>query len=513
MSVTLGSIQHLWIRFGCLGDLEMVRLPVHKVAFVSTVLLSFILNCVATAQEQASAHRVAPAGVTLPMVNLFNEGLKLYNAGNYKLACDKFEQLCKETSAFPDARQMYGACLLAQGRIQEALAELLKAEELIPDNDILLINLATAYRYLGQNEQSLEKYKKFLKLYPSDSRAAALKDSVKLLEVEILRSKGVASSKGQDNYLQEAITLGAGRWNQDQMPVRVFIGSGTGLKEYRDEFNDLLKQAFLAWAEASGGKLSFQFVSNPDDAMIDCAWTDDHSKFANPAEGGQALPAISTTGDIMKSTVLLLTTNLQQNVPVSNDYMSHVCLHEIGHIIGIVGHSGQPGDVMFSVMPASPLGVLSDRDKKTALNLYNAPDSILAEHPVVANKLGALGSDAVPINRAIRLNTEATLDFKTNNFQKAITKLEEAFKLSPTTEIIAMNLGSAYAGLASQELKSRDMVNAEKHFNIAADYFKKGKRKDLAVQTYVVLIQISQSTGKHANAGKYQELKRAIEAK
>lgn len=407
---------------------------------------------------------------------------------------------------------MYGTCLLAAGQPESSLEELRKVEAVMPNHEVLLVNLAQAYRYLGQNEQSLEKYKKVLKLYPSSVHAPMIKDSVNMLELEMVRTKGASVSKGQDSYLEEAVAMGAARWRQSLMPVTVFIDSGNGTKGYRSEFSDLLKQAFVSWADATEGKLSFKFVSSSDDALIACEWTDSPNKFANPAEDGQALPMIDRDGNMQKCKVLILTTDRKgKNESFSDAHMLDVCLHEVGHAIGLFGHSGDQKDIMFSVFSVSPRGVLSKRDKKTILELYNAPDSLIADHPVVAAKLAAIDGTKSALNRAIKLNAEASAELESGNYIKAISKLEEAAKVSPETEMIFLSLANAYAGLGFKQLTDGDKAGAEANFNKSADYYKKGKRKDLAVKDYSKLIEMAETAGQADSVGKYQQLKRAIE--
>jgi tetratricopeptide (TPR) repeat protein len=407
---------------------------------------------------------------------------------------------------------MYGSCLLELGELKQGLEELRKADAILSDNDVVLVNMATAYRLLGQNEQAQEKYKKFLKLYPGHSRAEAVKNDLKMLEIEIMRSKGAVSSKGQDNYLDETMTMGAGRWSAAQMPLPVFIDSGAEVKDYRDEFGDVLKQAFLTWADASGGKLSFQFVSKPEEALIKCAWTANVKDLANPSEGGQAEPFLGSNGIIQNCQILIITKSPRRKEESSKEYMAHVCLHEVGHCIGLLGHSGQPGDIMFAVFPSTPSGELTDRDKNTLVGLYNASDDTIASHPMRLDKFGALsGNTANPIEKAVKLNAEGGADLESGNYQRAISKFEEALKLSPGTELLCMNLGNTYAYVGFQQLGSGDKVSAEKSFNLSADYFKRAKRKDLAAKAYSKLIEMAEITGQADSVSKYQQLKKAVE--
>jgi predicted Zn-dependent protease len=66
-----------------------------------------------------------------------------------------------------------------------------------------------------------------------------------------------------------------------------------------------------------------------------------------------------------------LLTQWSKNLPISDVLVGKLVLHEIGHTLGIVGHSDNRDDIMFYSIDVSPReGRVSERDVKTLSELY-----------------------------------------------------------------------------------------------------------------------------------------------
>lgn len=264
-----------------------------------------------------------------------------------------------------------GVSLAKKGKSKEAILEFEKAEKLQPRSELLLFNLGQAYQMDGRNSDALKCYQKYLGSYPKGQYVPLIANMVRVMQTQIAMSGGV-NSAGQDNYLNESITGGC-RWAAEQMPVKVYIASGDGVDGYKAEYAQLLKDAFGEWAKATDDKIRFVFVETAKDAVVNCRWTANSIDLSNPGEGGQAFVTHTVQGVALAADLLVCTKPPGFSANNSaNGFMKHVFLHEVGHVLGMPGHSSSPEDVMFSLVNSEAITAkLSERDKKTAKMLYS----------------------------------------------------------------------------------------------------------------------------------------------
>jgi outer membrane protein assembly factor BamD (BamD/ComL family) len=343
--------------------------------FALVCLISLFLTTFSPAHCEDSID--APPGVGSEAIASFNQGIGLSNAKNYSEAMPKFQEACRQAPGFAEAHAMYGLCLLKLLRAKESIDESAKAYAIDPKLDFVLVNLGSANQMIGHIEEAEMYLQKYLDLYPKGEFAGKATSMIATLQKEIKLRKIVESSKGKDNYLSEATAPGKACWDQLRMPIPVFIQSGDGVKGYQAEYLGILKDAFNQWCTGSGGRIKISFVDKADPLGINCSFIDNPSELVNPMEGGQALISIrDADGVIQKGQIKLLTTNSSFGTGHEKEVLLNICLHEVGHALGIRGHSSQAGDVMFGFMSSPPNLTLSDRDEKTIQQLYSSDQEI-----------------------------------------------------------------------------------------------------------------------------------------
>lgn len=171
------------------------------------------------------------------------------------------------------------------------------------------------------------------------------------------------------------------RWTYDftlqQMPLHVYIEDGTGTPGYRDSYPDLIRRAFNEWQNVSNSTLSWKEVGSPEDADIVCSWTAEARPKGNGVEAGQTKTTIARNplfggGRIVSAHVMVLTYLFGHAFSTSDIYKT--CLHEIGHALGMQGHSSTVGDIMYPVLNPNQTPYLKARDRNTITALYAQND-------------------------------------------------------------------------------------------------------------------------------------------
>jgi predicted Zn-dependent protease len=155
------------------------------------------------------------------------------------------------------------------------------------------------------------------------------------------------------------------------MPLKVHLPRPPdGLFEEPDGIFDSVRDGILDWTDvASPGVPSFEFVEDKGDADIPIVWA------AEPDGGWYiAFCAYEGLGQARRLSVshILVTGRWQDGRLADLHDVHRVLLHEMGHALGLMGHSPDSGDIMGGP-PREDVAGLSQRDRTTLKMLYARP--------------------------------------------------------------------------------------------------------------------------------------------
>ncbi len=294
-----------------------------------------------------------------------------------------------------------------------------------PDSIPELVKLLDIKIY-GKSQDKLaltERIKKlekdvFNKNYNDESLSLRL-DRLRKAVLPELTKKSVNNFTEEQDYIQDIIeqSIGTARIF-GTMPILVYI-EDADVKTYKKYFTDAVKDALKEWENASEGKIKFKISNDPMRSHLRIIWTEYFEDFAwQPvlkkedisAEkqrikygkanslvqigsiaamvlGGLAgVPAVSVLGSIGGSVAspllqyksldldngsmkVKINTNCTEGMTKEQalEKIKQISMHQVGHALGIYGHSPAPEDIMYSNFSVNKL---SERDKNTIKEIY-----------------------------------------------------------------------------------------------------------------------------------------------
>jgi predicted Zn-dependent protease len=265
---------------------------------------------------------------------------------------------------------------------------------------------------------------------------------------KVLDNGGASKSSNSSDYLSEIPRTGLNPWPKSRMPIKIFIEPADQVEGYKTSYGNDLNAALSVWESVLSSYLSFQLVDKKDGCDIYIHWSHDTSNAVMKAEGGDCKHRATGMG-MDYADVTLLTLDPSPSIKLADPLVSWVCMHELGHALGIGGHSSNPADVMFFASPQSnKMPALSQRDLDTFHKLYGEklPDTWLS------------------------LNDEGNRMMGENRIDQAIEKFDGALKLNSNEPIIKQNLIIAEGRKGIDLMNKQDYVAAEQHMKRAMDF-------------------------------------------
>ncbi|HEY9717841.1 MAG TPA: tetratricopeptide repeat protein [Trichormus sp.] len=425
-------------------------------------------------------------------INLYNQSIPLINSGDWAQAMSLLQRAVELDPHRIEALTGLGKCQAHLNMIDQALATLHKATEVGPGYSFTWLEYGSALEGWGRLDGAIAAYTQFISRFPADAQVPEVSALLSDLKKEVsaqTAAKDSGSTSGSD-YFVNATAKGFTRWAPDKMPLKVYIAPAVGLTGYRPAFGKALYAAFDRWKDASDNLFSFTFVQSPADADIDCKFTDDISKVHSLAEHGDTVSEITPKGLEHAAITILTVEDPNDQDKLTDNLMYGICLHELGHALGVRGHSLNPTDVMFFCVPTGDRRFdLSSRDIATVHHIYSTDIRI-------ANAVLIGESDAVSLNNdGVELLSKGNID-------EAISKFETSLSLSHENNPARHNLCMALNNQGIALCKETKYDQAEPILKRASELVANDDSNRMSiVKNYVLLLTLMH---KNSEADKWQ---------
>jgi predicted Zn-dependent protease len=172
-----------------------------------------------------------------------------------------------------------------------------------------------------------------------------------------------------DACLKDGLTV---RWPDSAMPVKVYVAPFRWYEKSKQQesyvYNKMIYDAFDTWNQVSGDKVRFQFVSNIDGSQIDVSW-----RRVDRKSLGHCEYLVNPQSQLYSAEIKIGISDGVIHAQYNDlEEVKHTVLHEIGHALGLVGHSDGGEDIMY-VPHQFGVTSLSERDVETLKTLYTLP--------------------------------------------------------------------------------------------------------------------------------------------
>jgi hypothetical protein len=154
------------------------------------------------------------------------------------------------------------------------------------------------------------------------------------------------------------------RWPERLVdPLRVWIQSGDSIADWKPEFVDQTRDAFVTW-QNTGVPVAFVFVHDSSSADVHVTWRDHFDEQIS----GKTMWARDENWWIVEANISIALHH-NRGEPLDASAVRAIALHEVGHLLGL-DHSADTTNIMTARVRVRDLSVA---DRATMRLLYSLP--------------------------------------------------------------------------------------------------------------------------------------------
>jgi hypothetical protein len=297
-------------------------------------------------------------------------GLIYVRAKNFAKALDCFNAALKEHPNSWQILQNIGNCKMELGQTDAAIEYLEKSVRQGGLHHVSqCMSLAAAYQKAGKNSKVWEWLDMACQIDPATAGDPQVKATMKRLTYAIDHPSGSPNSA---DYLADIFKID--KWDKESMPLKAYVMPNLKLAGFHVNFTEMVRNAMDQWCQATGGAVSYKFVDSEHVANVVWSYTDNEDDCNTVCEmgldGATDLKVRAINGKPELATIAILVKDRPGRAFRDRQLLTRSCLHEMGHALGMNGHSPNDHDVMFPSANMDGKVTLSERDKNTIKKLY-----------------------------------------------------------------------------------------------------------------------------------------------
>ena len=162
------------------------------------------------------------------------------------------------------------------------------------------------------------------------------------------------------------------RWPRRKLPLRIHLPRPSAeLFSDPEAVHDSVRDGVLDWeGVVEPGVPSFTFTDDPGDADIPIVWAAEPDASWFIAHCVYDIQPFARRFGVAR---ILVTARWHDDEEADLHVIYATVLHEMGHALGLTGHSPHPEDIMYAKIERGRTAGLSPRDRRTLAALYTRP--------------------------------------------------------------------------------------------------------------------------------------------
>ena len=264
-------------------------------------------------------------------------------------------------------------------------------------------------------------------------------------------------SAAADDYFSRITAASNGRLTRfDHSPITLYVGSIPVSEGLKIEYQHALEESLSLWEEASEGKMKFKRVDSPNDVDIKLKWTYKLMRPNRSRQIGEANLVRMEAGKFHVEIVIFLRDFITMKL-LDCATIKAAILHELGHALGLWGHSPNPRDVMFySATATKP----TECDVATLRKLYATPLDKPFHQDAIDALLAEFAEDSDVSEKARLYYLLGTVYADLGDYDAAISNVQKALEMAPYVSEYAARLAMIFDKKGMYEQAINQYTNA-----------------------------------------------------